>query len=609
MIKFLIPFIFTVIAALNAYSQGDKGQNSNKIFNAQPIVHEKSINKELRKHFSSYEMYHIDSRAIKMWANQKSVNNTFTLQFGNKQSWNFSIQENDGGQYTQVFVEKDGELILQKRSMPSTLVVDVEGKNENQGVFTVNDGYLSAGFHVDGQQWYIEQLNKYHKSAKADQYILYKGGDEIRDVNHKCGVKDVDNKSKIQQGDYSKSTTNPPFSDLCMDMQIVGDFAFYVQNGGNTLNRLVAIFNLTHYLYTSNDIGLHLQLSTVIIFENGDPYDPPLDLGSLLTSFIDWKDNSPQHDNAQLLTGLDLSNSAITMAFIGTICENSSAAVSETPGQDIIVSGIMTHSFGHNLGAIHDSNGNVCLNSGFIMSPFFPNPSTLFSSCSKDYFQNFNTQAQMCSGCTERPCDVAIPLSVCNDSITGSTSFLNGLAGMTTSCGDFADGNAPGIWYTMIGDGDSINLSTCHDSTDFDTQIAVYSGECVNLVCIDGVNDDVSCNANGNQASIKFLSQVNITYYIFISGRTSQDTGQFVLQTNRGSMLVDLNGPLSSGSYKSAGTLTSTSIITSGSVSFQAEQEIILNPNFTVNHGALFEAVIQNCANALKSEQSTVLRE
>ncbi len=56
-------------------------------------------------------------------------------------------------------------------------------------------------------------------------------------------------------------------------------------------------------------------------------------------------------------------------------------------------------------------------------------------------------------------------------------------------CGSaYASGDG-GFWYSVIGSGDPLIASICHNATEFDTQISVFSGSCGNLSCIGGHND------------------------------------------------------------------------------------------------------------------------
>ena len=113
-------------------------------------------------------------------------------------------------------------------------------------------------------------------------------------------------------------------------------------------------------------------------------------------------------------------------------------------------------------------------------------------------------------------CVNAISVS-CGDTITGTTTgALNDIAGF---CG--TQPVAPGVWYTMVGDGSIVTLSLCNN-TFYDSKINVYSGSCGSLTCVNG-NDDFC----GLQSQTFFSSQVGVNYYILVNGFGPADTGSF----------------------------------------------------------------------------------
>jgi hypothetical protein len=68
------------------------------------------------------------------------------------------------------------------------------------------------------------------------------------------------------------------------------------------------------------------------------------------------------------------------------------------------------------------------------------------------------------------------------------------------------------VWYTIIGDGGAITVSTCN-GTGFDSQISVFTGSCGQLTCVDG-NDD----ACGSQSLVAIQSNQNETYHVLVHG-------------------------------------------------------------------------------------------
>lgn len=115
-------------------------------------------------------------------------------------------------------------------------------------------------------------------------------------------------------------------------------------------------------------------------------------------------------------------------------------------------------------------------------------------------------------------CAMAINLP-CGVSVSGTTT--NALVDPEAfTCG--TDIQAPGIWYTFVGNGQNTVISTCSQYS-YDTQLNAYSGSCTSLACVTGIDD--FC-AQGSQ--ITFLAGNGVTYFILVQG-WGGETGTFTL--------------------------------------------------------------------------------
>jgi hypothetical protein len=109
-------------------------------------------------------------------------------------------------------------------------------------------------------------------------------------------------------------------------------------------------------------------------------------------------------------------------------------------------------------------------------------------------------------------CSTAIAVT-CGSTITGTTAGAS--AQEVPSCNLVFPGQ--GVWYSLVGNGGTITLSTCSSNTNFDTQIGVFSGSCTSLSCVAGNNNDTGC-ANSRQSTVSFPSTAGTTYYIYVTG-------------------------------------------------------------------------------------------
>ncbi|KAL3933840.1 MAG: hypothetical protein SGARI_003613 [Bacillariaceae sp.] len=83
----------------------------------------------------------------------------------------------------------------------------------------------------------------------------------------------------------------------------------------------------------------------------------------------------------------------------------------------------------------------------------------------------------------------------------------------------------PGVWYTVRGTASLLRASTCSLMTDFDTRISIYEGNCENLVCITGNDNDEACDNELSSSTIWYGAE-GVTYYVLVHGA---ETGIFAL--------------------------------------------------------------------------------
>jgi hypothetical protein len=122
-----------------------------------------------------------------------------------------------------------------------------------------------------------------------------------------------------------------------------------------------------------------------------------------------------------------------------------------------------------------------------------------------------------------------------------------------SSCGNSI--SEPGVWYTVIGTGETFNASTCNEATNFQARLSIYTGVCGNLGCVDeNYNGYQSGTCQDGASTISWQSQPKALYFIFVYGAAGA-TGNFVL---------DIRSTPSS-SFASCNS-TSTMLPTDGSV-------------------------------------------
>ena len=108
-------------------------------------------------------------------------------------------------------------------------------------------------------------------------------------------------------------------------------------------------------------------------------------------------------------------------------------------------------------------------------------------------------------------------------------------------CGDGVVENlfSPDVWYQFVGTGGVHTATTCtgisdFDFTGFDSQLIIYSGECGNLTCITGNDDNhASTLVPSLNAAVSWPTEVGVSYFIRVMDYFG-DTGLFGLRIDDG---------------------------------------------------------------------------
>ena len=131
--------------------------------------------------------------------------------------------------------------------------------------------------------------------------------------------------------------------------------------------------------------------------------------------------------------------------------------------------------------------------------------------------------------------DELVPGMMCSDAMTiesvDGPTLIDGSTKKETDPGEVTDfgfcgmasPTGPGKWYKFVGNDSVYMASTCFDTTDFDTQISIFSGSCDGLSCVTA-ND----NYCGDKAQVTWFAEAGIEYFVYVHGFRSQ-VGTFEL--------------------------------------------------------------------------------
>jgi subtilisin-like proprotein convertase family protein len=142
--------------------------------------------------------------------------------------------------------------------------------------------------------------------------------------------------------------------------------------------------------------------------------------------------------------------------------------------------------------------------------------------------------------------------SVTNDTTAGATLDAALFCGTSNT--------APGVWFSVVGDGNTLTASTCETvgtppgSSAYDTKISVYCQDCAAPTCVGGNDDSPGCNFH---SAISWCSQAGGNYRLLVHGFGAA-TGAFGLSVSSNgtacTSTIDCLPPVPDGACCTTGT-------------------------------------------------------
>ena len=137
------------------------------------------------------------------------------------------------------------------------------------------------------------------------------------------------------------------------------------------------------------------------------------------------------------------------------------------------------------------------------------------------------TEDDTVAGGLNEDCENATLIEIGDSPLAGDTTGTDMVLGLDT-CGGVSNLGSGGLWYSLIGTGETLLIGV--EDAQFDSQLLVYSGNCSDLVCIDGNDDNFAYSEY--QSALELDSVAGETYYALVTGfSNSAGSFEFVVNT------------------------------------------------------------------------------
>jgi len=294
------------------------------------------------------------------------------------------------------------------RRLEKTPVTTFKGKivgaAKSEVRLTMDNSSVEGYFLEGAERYFIEPAKRYSELASADEFIVYKAEDVLRDTGFSCPQ---DLSEKLEDGKMMVSSGSVQSLNGLKTIEIATEADFdYVSSTNNNASaanaNILSILNMVEGVYESN-VNLTVSVVYQHTWSTADSYDGT-NANTLLASFQNhWNTNYPltqyQRDVAHLFTNKPNVRSQ-GFAYLGVICNNPSFAYGMSG--KINVAGlesanflVTAHEIGHNLGASHSDSYANCVDSLMnIQISQYTQPT--FCSASRSEVSNFVSANGVC---------------------------------------------------------------------------------------------------------------------------------------------------------------------------------------------------------------------
>ena len=225
------------------------------------------------------------------------------------------------------------------------------------GTLTATIYEPAAAVGLPGKTWVVQPVNAVQPNVAPTVHIVFEAADNAQ-LPYQCG-----NITPPQQP--APAPVNNDIKQEC-DIAIEGDREFWLLNGSNATtaqNDITSVMNQVEFLY-NRDCDLQYNITQIVI-STTSVYTSS-DANTLLTQFRSrWNTvyAGVPRDTAHLFTGRQMIGNTIGLAFVGVVCNTSSAyglSESRYTGNFNLRTSLTAHELGHNWNASHCNSQSPC---------------------------------------------------------------------------------------------------------------------------------------------------------------------------------------------------------------------------------------------------------
>jgi len=207
--------------------------------------------------------------------------------------------------------------------------------------------------------------------------------------------------------------------DKQLDVAMIADYELFLAYGSATADFLVARMNVVDGIFAAQ-AGLRVRVGSIRIHETPqDPFTASL-ADDLLRQVAEARRLTPISQRlalTHLMTGRELDETTVGIAYLDAICSGSSASLTEAKFgklSSMLVSLVAAHEIGHNFGAPHDGEaGKACASTPqtFLMAPTLSVQNTQFSQCSLTQISQRIASAACLGNVDQADVDIVAPVA------------------------------------------------------------------------------------------------------------------------------------------------------------------------------------------------------